>query len=164
MTNSLNFSNFDTVRKELYTACFGEDMSDTMCEYFATLSRGFDIGSIRAQKTYDKDIFKADLQNALRAMEEMKPIAKSHLSESNPCRQECWKFVMLNIELYSMIGKAILVRLDGDIERSKEMVKSAAQIAFEKEDELQCALDCSFFESMTRTRITPEKAIAFKDV
>ena len=159
-----NNTDFDTVKKELYTACFGEDMADEMCAYFATLSRGFDIGRIRAQKPYDKDIFKADVQNALKAMKDMMPIAEAHLSEADPCRQECWKFVALNIELYSIIGEAILVRLDGDIERSKEMVKSAAQIAFEKEDELQCALDCSFFEGMTRTRITPEKAIAFKDV
>ena len=159
-----NDTDFDTVKKELYTACFGEDMADTMCEYFATLSRGFDIGRIRAQKPYDKDIFKTDIQNALKAMKDMKPIAEAHLSEADPCRQECWKFVALNIELYSIIGEAILVRLEGDIEQSKEMVKSAAQIAFEKEDELQCALDCSFFEGMTRTRITPEKAIAFKDV
>ena len=159
-----NDTDFGTVKKELYTACFGEDMADTMCEYFATLSRGFDIGRIRAQKPYDKDIFKTDVQNALKAMKEMKPIAEGHLSEADPCRQECWKFVALNIELYSIIGEAILVRLEGDIEQSKEMVKSAAQIAFEKEDELQCALDCSFFEGMTRTRITPEKAIAFKDV
>ncbi|MBQ4107975.1 MAG: DUF4838 domain-containing protein [Clostridia bacterium] len=159
-----NDTDFDKVRRELYAASFGEDMADKMCEYFATLSRGFDIGCIRAQKPYDKDIFKTDVQNALKAMEEMKPIAKAHLSESDPCRHECWKFVLLNIELYSIIGEAILVRLDGDIEQSKEMVKSAAQIAFEKEDELQVALDCNFFEHMTRTRITPEKAIEFKDV
>ena len=159
-----NDTDFDTARRELYSACFGEDMVEAMCEYFSTLSRGFDIGCIRAQKTYDKDKFRRDMRTALDAMEKMKPIAAAHLSEADPCRQECWKLVALNIELYSIIGEAILVRLDGDIERSKEMVKSAAQIAFEKEDELQGALDCSFFEGMTRTRITPENAIGFKDI
>ena len=159
-----NNTDFDDVRKELYAASFGEDMADEMCKYFATLSKGFDIGCIRAQKPYNNSAFTNNVQNALRAMKEMKPIAESHLSDTDPCRNECWKMVALNIELYSIIGEAILVRLDGDIEKSQELVKSAAQIAWEKEDELQTALDCFFFERMTRTRITPEKAIAFKDV
>ena len=159
-----NDTDFDTVRRELYAASFGEDMADEMCEYFATLSKGFDVGSIRAQKPYNKDEFASDLKRALEAMEKMKPIADSHLENADACRRECWKLVSLNAELYSIIGKAILARLDGNIEESQEIVKSAHQIAWEKEDELQVALDCFFFEGMTKTRITPEKAIAFKDV
>ena len=159
-----NETDFDNVRKELYSASFGEDMADEMCEYFSILSKGFDIGRIRAQKPYDKELFRSDLGKALEAMAKMETVAKARLDTNDPCRKECWKMVALNIELYSIIGEAILVRLDGDIERSNDIIKSAAQIAWEKEDELQTALDCSFFERMTRTRITPEKAIAFKDV
>ena len=159
-----NDTDFDTVRRDLYTASFGEDMADKMCEYFATLSKGFDIGCIRAQKPYDKDKFRNDVKAALDAMSKMKPIADAHICDPDPCRSECWKLVALNAELYSIIGKAILVRLEGNIEESQEIVKSAHQIAWEKEDELQAALDCFFFEGMTRTRITPEKAIGFKDV
>ena len=159
-----NNTDFDKVRRELYAASFGEDMADTMCQYFSTLSKGFDVGCIRSQKPYDKNIFRADLNKALDAMATMKPIAEAHLDEQDSCRHECWKMVALNIELYSIIGEAILVRLDGNIEKSQAMIKDAAQIAWEKEDELQTAFDSSFFEGMTRTRITPEKAIAFKDV
>ncbi len=159
-----NDTDFETVKKELYAASFGEDMADAMCKYFAKLSRGFDIGSIRAQKPYNKDIFITNMKSALDAMAKMKPIAEVRTTDTDPCRAECWKMVALNAELYSIIGEAILVRIEGDIDRSQELVKSATQLAWEKEDELQVALDCSFFARMTKTRITPEKAIAFKDV
>ena len=159
-----NGTDFDKVRRELYAASFGDDMADTMCEYFSTLSKGFDIGSIRAQKPYDKERFISDVRHAIDAMEKMKPIANSKASDADSCRAECWRMVALNAELYSIIGEAILIRIDGNIEESKKLVAHAAQIAWEKEDELQAALDCSFFERMTRTRITPEKAIEFKDV
>ncbi len=156
-------TDFDEVRRNLYAACFGEDMAETMGDYFATLSRGFDIGRIRAQRPYDKQGFREDMQAALEAMRRMKPIAEAHGGEADPCRRECWRMVALNVELYAIIGEAILVRLDGDIPRSQEIVRGAAQLAWEKEDALQEALDCSFFEGMTRTRVTPERAIAFTD-
>ena len=159
-----NDTDFDTVRKELYAASFGEDMTDTMCEYFSTLSKGFDIGSIRAQKPCDKVQFKKDLLAALDAIENMKPVINAHLNESDPCRRECWSILPIHAELYTLIGKAILARLDGDIEKSDEIRAQATLLAWQREDEIQGMLDCLFFEQMTRTRITPEKDIAFSDM
>ena len=157
-------ADFDTIRRDLYAASFGEDMAGTMCDYFATLSRGFDIGRIKSHRPFDKDEFARDVQAAIDAMKAMKPLANERAqSTDDPCRKECWHTVALNAEIYSVIGQAILVRLGGDIEESQRIVKSAAQIVWEKEDELQGMLDGYFFEGMTRTRITPEKAIAFSD-
>lgn len=156
-------TDFEKVRKELYAASFGEDNVEEMCEYFSTLSRGFDIGTIRAQQKSNKDNFKANLNRTIGAMKKMLPIAISHLNGPNPCRSSCWKAVALNAEIYSVLGEALLVRIDGDIERSKELVKAAAQIAWEKEDELTDLFDCFFFERMTRERISPEKALDFTD-
>ena len=104
------------------------------------------------------------LDDAIDAMKTMMPLAgKNAESSTDPCQKQCWKIVALHAEIYSIIGKATLCRLDGDIVQSQKLVKSAAQIVWEKEDQLQGALDGYFFEGMTRTRITPEKAIAFSD-
>ena len=157
-------TDFDKVRRDLYAASFGEEMADTMCNYFATLSRAFELGRIRSHRPFDKTVFVRDINEAMEAMAKMKPLADERMqSTTDPCRRECWQTVSLNAEIYSVIAKAILVRLDGNIEESQSIVKSAAQIVWEKEDELQGMLDGYFFEGMTRTRITPEKAIAFSD-
>ena len=158
-----NEADFEKIKRELYTACFGEDMLEKMSEYFATISRGFDVGCIRSQRVYDKKEFKENMLSAIKAMKDMLPVINAHLDDSNECRRECWQLLALHAEIYVIIGEAIIVRLDGDVERSNKMVKEAAQIVWEKEDELQGALDSYFFEGMTRTRITPEKASGFSD-
>ena len=159
-----NDTNFEEVRRELYAASFGEDMADTMCEYFSTLSKGFDIGCIRAQKPYDKESFRADMLAALSAIESMNPIIAAHLDEKDPCRKECWSILPIHSELYTLIGHSILARLDGDVEKSDRIRSQATLIAWQREDEIQGMLDCLFFDQMTKTRITPEGDIAFKDM
>lgn len=66
-------------------------------------------------KTYDKDEFRRDMHAALEAMDKMMPIAKAHMNDADPCRSECWRMVELGAELYSIIGEAVLVSLDVDI-------------------------------------------------
>lgn len=157
-------TNFDDVKKELYTASFGEEDCDYLCNYFATLSRGFDIGAIRSQVEVDREQFKKDMRAAVKAMEDIEPLIASRIATvTNPCHKASWELLELHRQIYLTLGRGIVIRLDGDIEGGNKLRDESVELAWKLEDKIQPALDTMFYYAMTNERINLEGAIGFFD-
>ena len=157
-------TDFNDVKKELYTACFGADDCDYLCEYFATLSRGFDIGSIRSQVKVDREQFKKDMRAAVKAMEDIEPLIASRLETvTDTCHKASWELLELHRQIYLILGRGIVIRLDGDIEGGNKLRDESVDLAWKLEDKIQPVLDTMFYYAMTNERINLEKPIGFMD-
>ena len=156
-------TDFDTVRRELYSASFGEGNADLLCEYFSTLSRGFDIGAIRSQVEVDADKFKKNIQTALSAMDDIGEVIEKNKNVDDPCHRTSWELLSAHREIYSILARGIIAQLGGDTEAlEKHRLESVAR-AWELEEITQHAFDTMFYQSGTRYRINLNKAIAFFD-
>ncbi len=154
---------FEDVKRELYSATYGEDVSEIMCKYFATLSKAFDIGAMRSQVKIDPEIMKANMKSALEAMENIKSVIEAHKDESDPVRKESWEILELHREIYSKLGQGILLMLEGDEEAGDKLREESIMTAWKNEDRLQKVLDCMFYQNMTRKRINLDGAKTFFD-
>ena len=152
---------FDTIRHELYAASFGEDVSDRLCDYFTTLADAFDIGAIRGQRIFDREAWKAKMEFAVKAMDDIKPFVAEHLDCIDPCHKESWEILELHRQAYLLIGKAILAKLVFDEETAKQLIKAAYMIVWENEDKLQSVVDSMYFSRLTHERITVNKVSEF---
>ncbi len=152
---------FEDIKSELYTAAFGDDSAEMLCKYFATLSKAFDIGSLRSQVESDRDAMKANMQSAVDAMEEIKPVIASHLDVTDPTQRESWELLKIHTDIYQTLGRGILLMLDGDKEGGTKLREESIDIAWRSEEEIQGVLDCLFYQDMTRGRINLEGAVPF---
>lgn len=146
-------TDFEKMRRDLYAATFGEDAVDTLCDYFATLSKGFDNAVIRNKKAFEVSEFKENLQVAMDAMENIGDYINAHLDVEDPCQRDSWKYLAAHREIYTMLGKTLLAHVDGDHEKAAELKKQAQHLAFQKEDDVQPVFDCMYFALVTNTRI-----------
>lgn len=159
-----NDTDFDQTRRDLYGAAFGEEAAERLCDYFAVLSRGFDIGALRSQKPVEREQLTADMTAAVAAMEEMEGYIAAALSaETDGCRRESWELLELHRQIYGDLGRSVLAYLAGDKERSRELQEQSVAAAWANEDKLQKVLDCMFYADMTRSRINLDGPIAFSD-
>lgn len=155
-------ADMEDVRQELYAASFGEDMAETMKDYFAALSRGFSIGAIRSQLPVDRAVFRQNLTEAIEAMERMTPvIERERAAQTDPCRRESWDLLACHARIYGSFGRAILAFLDGNREEGKRLRDESARIAWENEEIVQGALDCMFYDDMTRWRVNLDGPVAY---
>jgi len=144
---------FEKMKRDLYAATFGEDAVDILCDYFALLSKSFDIAVIRDQKPLNAPEFKAGLEASVKAMEDIAPFIEAHLNVEDPCQKDSWKYLNIHRKIYSLLGQSIIARIDADYEKAEELKKQSQQVAFENEDEIQPVLDCMFYARMTNERI-----------
>ena len=157
-------TDFNEVKKELYTAAFGADDCEMLCNYFATLSKGFDIGAIRSQIKVDREQFKKDMRAAVKAMEDIEPIIASRIAAvSDPCHKASWELLEYHRQIYLILGRGIVIRLDGDIDGGNKLRDESVELAWRLEDKIQPALDTMFYYAMTNERINLEGAIGFFD-
>lgn len=157
-------TDMDAVRQELYTAAFGADMAERMKDYFSTLSRGFSIGAIRSQVPIARDTFCHDLQEAVAAMDGMAPVIEEQVAlQTDPCRRESWELLAHHARIYGTLGRSILASLAGNKEEGERLRAASVRIAWECEDAVQGALDCHFYDEVTRERINLDGPTAFFD-
>ncbi len=154
-------TDFEELKKELYSASFGEESADMLCEYFATLSKAFDIGSLRSQVETNQEVMKADMKAAIDAMENIKPVIKSHLDVDNATRRESWEILGIHTDIYQALGKGILLMLEGDKEGGESLREQSIDIAWRNEGKIQGVLDCQFYQDMTRQRINLDGAVPY---
>lgn len=145
-------TDFEKLKKDLYGATFGKDKADEMCRYFALLSDAFDVGAIRLQKSFDPEILKTKLINAIDEMAKMEKIAKTITTE-NPCHKKSWEILGNHSRIYILLANAIIAMLEGDSEKGEQLRKQSAQVAFECEDDISDVLDCMLFDKVTVERI-----------
>ena len=158
-----NNSDFDKIRRDLYAASFGEESADYLCKYFSTLSKGFDIGAIRSQVEVDREEFKQNMRNAVKAMDDIEEVIAAHINDENPCHRESWRVLDIHRKIYGTLGRGIIIRLEGDIEGGNKLRDESVRIAWENEEKVQPYLDCMFYDQMTHERINLERAIEFFD-
>ena len=144
---------FETMRRSLYAATFGEDAVDTLCEYFSTLSKGFDNAVIRRKKELHPAEFRANLEAAIKAMDEIQPYIELHLNVEDPCQRDSWKYLAVHRQIYTVLGQSFLTRMDRDYDKEKELRRQSQHVAFENEDIVQPVLDCMYYAHVTNTRI-----------
>ncbi len=144
----------DDIKKFVYEATYGSDAAEKLKPYFSALSDAFDIGSLRSQKPFDKEVLRSKLTAAINLMEEYKPfVAQQIESAEDPVRKEWWEFLEYHARLYTLFGESIIARIDNDMDKAKELYEASAQIAWENEDKLQPVLDSWMYEGMIRTRV-----------
>lgn len=146
-------TDFEKTRRELYEASFGVDAVDVLCDYFSLLSESFDIGVIRAQKSYDKDEVINGMQKAINAMESFRTVIFAHLNSADPCHRDSWKYLELHGHMYTLLAKAIIAKLSGDMDAFTKLRDESVHYCFENEDILQPVLDGMFYCRMTNERI-----------
>ncbi len=154
-------TDFDKTRRDLYAAAYGEENADILCEYFATLSKGFDIGALRSQIEIDSETLKKNLETAVSAMDNIKSIISENINVEDPCHRESWKILSIHREIYSLLGQSIILRIDGENERADKTLEESIKTAWENEDSIQSVLDCLFYQSMVKERININGAIPF---
>lgn len=146
-------TDFEQLRRKLYSATFGQEAVDTLCDYFAIISKDFDSAVIRGKKPFVKDVFRANLVAGLKAMEDMKDYIEANQNKSDPCQNDSWKYLSIHRELYIMLAKCLLARVDGDMEKSEAYRLQSQHYAFVNEDIVQSVLDCMYYAHVTNTRI-----------
>ncbi len=152
---------FEDIKRELYESTFGEDAADKLCDYFATLSRAFDVGAIRGQRIFDREEFKAKMETAVKAMDNIKSLIDAHKSCDDPCHKESWEILELHRKAYSLIGKAVLAKLAYDEDTAAKLITEAQAVVWENEDKLQSVVDSMYFYRMTDERITVNEVSGF---
>ena len=156
---------FDLVRRELYSSCFGKEWADVACKYFATLSRGFDIGAVRNIKEYDRAEFRANMAEAARAMEDMLPVIEERLAnEDDPFLRRNWELLKLHYHAYSPVANGIVALLDGKTEEGNALRQQAIDFVWRNEDKMQAELDSMYFHRMINERIKIDSEAVFTGV
>ena len=148
-----NTTDFETVRKEVYTATYGEEAVEELTEYFNILEKGFDIGSIRSQKPVDREAFKKDVLAAMGAMEKFAPVIEKYSDRKDACQKYSWEILEMHRQIYLLLAKAIYTKLCGDNEKGDALRDEAIHLSDLYEDKLQPVFDCHFFNRMTKERI-----------
>ncbi len=144
----------EDIKRFVYEASYGPEAVSKLEPYFRALSDAFDIGSLRSQKPFDKEVLRSKLTAAIDIMEEYKPyVAQQIESAEDPVRKEWWEFLQYHARLYILFGQSIIARIDNDTDKAKELYEASAQIAWENEDKLQPVLDSWMYEGMIRTRV-----------
>ena len=156
-------TDFDELRREVYSASFGEEDVEVLCEYFSTLSQGFDIGAIRSQVEIDAEKFRKNMESALQAMENIGELIEKRKSTATACHKASWELLAAHREIYSILARGIIAGLSGDKESMENYRLESVSKAWELEDITQNVFDTMFYQSGTKYRINLEKAIAFFD-
>ena len=157
-------TDFDKTRRTLYGAMFGKESEQLMCDYFSTLSEGFDIGCIRKQKKYDRTEYRAKVEKAINAMANMGEEIKKHTNMADECQRENWELLEYHRNAYTLVAKQILARLDFKKELAQEYQTKAWEYVMKNEDKLQNVLDSFYFKSMTKTRVSVVEETEFVGV
>ena len=157
-------ADYEEIRRDLYSHAFGEENVDAMCEYFDTLSRAFKIGAIRNIAPFDKDEFRENMKAAIAAMDAFGEVIEKNLDRADPCQRESWKYLVHHRHAYTLIGKAILLILDGNRKDGDALRKEAADYIWQHEDEVQPVLDTLYFDQITDWRITIDREAKFAGI
>ena len=156
-------TDFEEVRRDLYSATFGEDYVEVMCNYFATLSHGFDIGAIQGQKKIDRKVFRDKVEKAVTMMENFGDVIAENKEKGNECQKASWGYLEHHRNAYIPIGKEIIAKLDGDEDEAKKQFDIAIEYVMTHEDEIQPVLDAMFFNEIGQERITVTEEVIFSD-
>ncbi len=146
-------SDFDKIRYKLYNDAFGRGTAQKLCDYFSYLSERFDFGILKEEiPCKDFDAFRKGIEEALEAMNEFEAVIKENLIKYDPCERDSWKYLDYHRQIYSTFAKAILARMDGNIEKADALIKEAENIGFENEDFLKPVFDAFFFSQIMQYR------------
>ena len=146
-------TDFDAVRRKLYADTFGKEHTERMCEYFSFLSKTFDIGIIKNNVEWDREEVLANFEKSIELMAEMKEFAKEHMNCENPCHSESWGYLIHHAEIYTLLAKGIIKRLDKNQEEYEKLRDAAIDYAFKNEEAIQPVLDSMTFKFVTNCRI-----------
>ncbi len=147
-------ADYEEIRRQVYTASFGEEKYEQMCEYFGAIAKAFYLGNMRSHLPVPTDEFKASVYKAIRMMEAMIPAAKAYSeAEHDACRKKSWLLVHHHARIYSLLAKATAKHLNGDRTAGETLRQASVHTAWECEDEIQDAFDCYFYEAVSRSRI-----------
>lgn len=149
-------TNFQKLRCDLYAAAFGKYSVETTTDYFALLSKAFDIEFILGQKQFNASEFKANLEAAITAMEYLEFYVNRkfwEIGDSDPCQKDSWVYLNIHRKIYTFLARSLIARIDGEFEKSEEYLKKSQKIAFENEDILQPFFDCMFYTKITNENI-----------
>ena len=104
------------------------------------------------------------MRAAVKAMEDIKPLIASRLETvTDTCHKASWELLELHRQIYLILGRGIVIRLDGDIEGGNKLRDESVDLAWKLEDKIQPVLDTMFYYAMTNERINLEKPIGFMD-
>ena len=145
-------TDFDALRKDLYTATYGDAVAELM-EYFSTLSRCFDVGAIRSQRATTKAELTALMKEAVDAIEAFSPVIDAHQNMENPVHAYSWKLLTVHREMYGLFARSVIARVAGNVEKADALLKQSHQAAWENEDLIAPAVDCMYFAKMTEGRL-----------
>ena len=97
-------------------------------------------------------------------MEAFGEVIEKNLDRPDPCQRESWKYLVHHRHAYTLIGKAILLILDGNRTDGNALRDEAARYIFEHEDEVQPVLDSLYFRDITDWRITIDREAKFSGI
>ena len=157
-------TDFEQLKRELYTGSFGADKVEELCAYFECLSDAFDIGEIRCFKKMNKDVFVGKMERALKAMIDFECVVDTYLDTENACHRESWKLLKVHKEIYELLGKSVIAKLKGDKEEGSRLQEEAIKLAWKKEEEIQAVVDCRLLYYTVTYKMTMEGVAAFETV
>ncbi|MBE6787383.1 MAG: DUF4838 domain-containing protein [Ruminococcaceae bacterium] len=158
-------ADFDKIREKLYFGTFGRGAAQPLMEYFSTLSDCFDLALIKdeasghdvidkdADKSEDVAILKAKMEKAIKTMADIEPFIKAHFVNYDPCEHDSWRYLDLHRQIYTLLAKSILARINGEYEKANQLRDECFDFAFKNEDFLQPVFDCFRFSGIAKGRI-----------
>lgn len=149
-------TDFQKLRCDLYAAAFGKYSVETTTDYFALLSKAFDIEVIHGQKQFNASEFKTNLEAAITAMEYLEFYVNRkfwEIGDSDPCQKDSWVYLNIHRKIYTFLARSLIAKINGEFEKSEEYLKKSQEIAFENEDILQPVFDCMFYAKITNENI-----------
>ena len=155
---------FEDIRRTLYSASFGEDAVDMLCEYFSALSDAFDIGVLRCQKKYHKDEHRGKVERAIALMESFGTEIEKRGNLKDECQRKSWEYLEHHRKAYIPVGKQILARLDYNKELAEQYANEACEYILKNEDAVQSVVDTMYFDRMIKTKVTVVDESEFEGV
>ena len=146
-------TDFDAVRRRLYADTFGKEHTERMCEYFSFLSKTFDIGIMKNNVEWDREEVLANFEKSIELMAEMKEYALAHKDCENKCHGESFKYLIHHAEIYTLLAKGIIQRLNKNQEEYEKYREAAVDYAFKNEEAIQPVFDSLTFKFVSKVRI-----------
>ena len=158
-------ADFYKIREKLYNGSFGQGAALPLIEYFSTLSDCFDLALIKDEasghdvidkdvdKSEDVAVLRAKMERAIKTMNDFEPIISQHFVNSDPCEHDSWRYLDLHRQIYTLLAKSIVARIDGEYEKSNELRDECFTFAFKNEDFLQPVFDCFRFCAIVKGRV-----------
>ncbi len=139
-----NLLSFDAIANDYFKSAYGADGKQVQA-YLSRLSELFDPVHLRREKPAVSPESALMFQIARQVILDFQPVIEEHLSGDISCWNSSWHYLKHHAEISLPLADALFARASGDKEKAHEIWLTVANMAQEREEQLNTVLDVWLF-------------------